>query len=167
MGGGRGGKFRERRWAARHLVRLADEHEEAVVIAFAGRRVLVDDEDLGTRAQLQRLQVTPALAEDTTDDALLNQDIVADVQGGLLRAMALEQHEAFESIHEETARRIIEHYISRFVKPSIRRRGERRITRREAVASLFARGAVARGCAKLCPRADSSTVASGWAARTR
>ena len=64
---------------------------------------------------------------------------------GLLRAMALEQHEAFESIHEETARRIIEHYISRFVKPSIRRRGERRIARREAVASLFARGAVARG----------------------
>ena len=34
---------------------------------------------------------------------------------GLMSAMALEQHEAFESIHEDTAKRIIERYISRHV----------------------------------------------------
>jgi len=70
--------------AQAHLVGSADKHQQPVVVALAGWRVLVDDEHLGAGAQLQRLEVAAALSEDATNDPPLDEHVVPDVVQRLL-----------------------------------------------------------------------------------
>ena len=53
-----------------------------MVVPLARRWVLVDDEDLGTRAQLHRLQVTPPLAEQTAAGRASSQEGGWEGMGG-------------------------------------------------------------------------------------
>ena len=70
-----------------HLVDAADQHEQPVVIVLVWWRILVDDENLGARAQLQRLQITPTLAKNAPDHAPLDEHVMPDIATSLLRPM--------------------------------------------------------------------------------